>query len=68
MYSIDWNAYDGDAEGKRKNAEELLQEVKNTVGNKEKVVLLMHDTYGKEETAKALPENYKIFKRSRIRI
>ncbi|KZL92253.1 hypothetical protein [Clostridium magnum] len=29
---------------------------KKTVGNKEKVILLMHDTYGKEETAKALPE------------
>lgn len=62
MYSIDWNAYDGDAEGKRKNAEELLQEVKNSVGNKEKVVLLMHDTYGKEETAKALPEIIKYLK------
>ena len=56
MYSIDWNAYDGDAEGGWKNAEQLLQEVKKTVGNKEKVILLMHDTYGKEETARALPE------------
>ncbi|KZL88365.1 polysaccharide deacetylase family protein [Clostridium magnum] len=56
MYSIDWNAYDGDSDGRRKSAEELLKEVKNTVGNQEKVVLLMHDTYGKEETARALPK------------
>ncbi len=62
MYSIDWNAYDKDSEGGRKNAEQLLQEVKNSVGNKEKVVLLMHDTYGKEETAKALPEIIKFLK------
>ncbi len=62
MYSIDWNAYDGDSEGGRKNAEQLLQEVKNTIGNKEKVVLLIHDTYGKEETAKALPEIIKFLK------
>ncbi|MCH5139135.1 polysaccharide deacetylase [Clostridiaceae bacterium UIB06] len=56
MYSIDWNAYDGDSEGRRKSAEELLKEVRNTVGDQEKVVLLMHDTYGKEETARALPK------------
>lgn len=55
MVSIDWNAYDFDAEGKRKNADELLEHVKSTVANKNKVVILMHDTYGKEETAKALP-------------
>ncbi|WML33505.1 polysaccharide deacetylase family protein [Clostridium sp. OS1-26] len=56
MYSIDWNAYDFDSEGKKKNAEELLKEVKKSVGTKEKVVILMHDAYGKEETAKALPQ------------
>lgn len=56
MYSIDWNAYDFDSEGNKKNAAELLNEVKKSVGTKEKVVILMHDTYGKEETAKALPQ------------
>lgn len=59
---IDWNALSKDAEGPRKNAEQLIQEVKNTVGNKTKVILLMHDTYGKEETAKALPEIIKYLK------
>ncbi|WP_242951431.1 polysaccharide deacetylase family protein [Clostridium kluyveri] len=56
MYSIDWNAYDFDAEGRWKNSEELLERVKESVGTQEKVVILMHDTYGKEETARALPE------------
>lgn len=53
--SIDWNALSKDAEGPKKNAEQLFEETKKSVGSKEKVVLLMHDTYGKEETAKALP-------------
>lgn len=56
MYSIDWNAYDFDSEGSKKNASELVSEVIKSVGTKEKIVLLMHDTYGKEETAKALPQ------------
>ncbi|NSA04840.1 peptidoglycan/xylan/chitin deacetylase (PgdA/CDA1 family) [Clostridium beijerinckii] len=54
-YYVDWNALSKDAEGPLKNADQLTEEVKKTVGNKTKVVLLMHDTYGKEETAKALP-------------
>lgn len=56
MCNIDWNAYNKDSEGKWKNAAQLLKEVKSTVGDKEKVVILMHDTYGKEETAKSLPQ------------
>ena len=49
---IDWNALNKDAEGKKKNADELYQEAVNTSKDKDMVVLLMHDTYGKEETAK----------------
>lgn len=60
--SIDWNALNKDAEGKEKNAEQLLENVKGTTEGKEMIVLLMHDTYGKEETAKALPEVIKYFK------
>ncbi|MBW9145775.1 polysaccharide deacetylase [Clostridium sp. CM027] len=56
MYSIDWNAYIFDAEGKNKTAPELVEAFKKDVGTQEKIVVLMHDTYGKEETAKALPE------------
>ena len=59
-YNVDWNALNKDAEGKTKNADELLQCTKDTVEalgpNADSVVLLMHDTYGKEETVKALPQ------------
>ena len=62
MASIDWNALNKDAEGAKKNADQLVQEAINTSKWKEMVVLLMHDTYGKEETAKALPQIIKYFK------
>lgn len=54
MSSIDWNALNADAEGKKKNAQELYEYAVNSSQGKEMVVLLMHDTYGKEETVKAL--------------
>ena len=58
--NIDWNALNKDAEGNAKNADQLLQSTKETVEalgpNADSVVLLMHDTYGKEETVKALPQ------------
>ncbi|MCR8744868.1 polysaccharide deacetylase family protein [Romboutsia lituseburensis] len=62
MASIDWNALNADAEGRKKNASELAEHAKKTAEGKEMVVILMHDTYGKEETAKALPEIIKYFK------
>lgn len=62
MVSIDWSSLNADAEGKRKNAQELLDFAIKTSKGKEMVVLLMHDTYGKEETAKALPDIIKYFK------
>lgn len=62
MVSIDWNALNGDAQGKRKNASELFDYAIQTSKGKEMVVLLMHDTYKKEETVKALPEIIKYFK------
>ena len=59
-YNVDWNALNKDAEGKAKNADELLQSTKDTIEvlgpNADSVVLLMHDTYGKEETVKALSQ------------
>ena len=63
MCSIDWNAYDFDSEGKKKNANQLVNEVKKSVGTQEKVVILMHDTYGKEQTANALPQIIEYLKR-----
>lgn len=59
-YNVDWNALNKDAEGRAKNADELFQSTKDTIEvlgpNADSVVLLMHDTYGKEETVKALPQ------------
>lgn len=55
-HQVDWNAMTRDAEGKPKNAEQLKQELIKTITGRQKAVILMHDTYGKEETAKALPE------------
>jgi peptidoglycan/xylan/chitin deacetylase (PgdA/CDA1 family) len=60
--SIDWNALSGDAEGKKKNPQELYEYAVKTAEGKEVVVLLMHDTYGKENTAKSLPQIIKYFK------
>lgn len=56
MHTIDWNSSVLDAEGGKKNSNQLLNSLKATVGSQEKVVILMHDTYGKEATAKALPK------------
>lgn len=63
MVSIDWNALSKDAEGPKKNAKQLLECVKETAGDKTMVVLLMHDTYGKEETVKSLPLIIEYFKK-----
>ncbi|NMF06427.1 polysaccharide deacetylase family protein [Clostridium beijerinckii] len=54
-HQIDWNSLSQDAEGAPKNAEQLKHEVIKTTAGREKAIILMHDTYGKEETAKALP-------------
>ncbi|MBQ3422088.1 MAG: polysaccharide deacetylase [Clostridium sp.] len=61
-HQIDWNALSGDAEGGSKNAEQLYEEAVKTIGNREKAVILMHDTYGKEATAEALPDIIKYLK------
>lgn len=60
--SIDWNALTKDAEGRKKNADELYQAAVKESEGKEMVVLLMHDTYGKDETAKALPRIIQYYK------
>lgn len=57
MYSVDWNALTGDEEGKRnKNTSELLRYLKKTSKDKEKLVILMHDSRNKKNTLEALPE------------
>ena len=62
MASIDWSALSGDAEGGQKEASQLLKYAVESSMNQEMVVMLMHDTYGKEETAKSLPKIIEYFK------
>lgn len=61
IISIDWNALNKDAEGRVKNSNQLLNEVVKTSQGKDKVILLMHDTYGKENTVKSLPGTIEYF-------
>ncbi|MGH4117464.1 polysaccharide deacetylase family protein [Clostridium sp.] len=57
MISIDWNVELGDAVGRRnKSSKELLSTLKKQVGTTPKVIILMHDTYGKIQTVDALPQ------------
>lgn len=62
--TVDWNALTKDAEGEPKQAPQLVEEAKNTTGSMERVILLMHDTYGKEESAKALRDVIQFYKSS----
>ncbi|MGL5617021.1 MAG: polysaccharide deacetylase family protein [Sarcina sp.] len=54
--SIDWNALNGDAEGKKYTNEQMIDYVKRTSENKNHVILLMHDSEPKEKTVEVLPE------------
>lgn len=62
FYYCDWNALNGDAEGKKKNAQELLEYVKKNMSNDGgNVVVLMHDAAAKQTTADALPSIIEYF-------
>ena len=63
IVSLDWNALSKDAEG-AKTKEELLQNVINTIGNKQSVVLLMHDSADKILTYETLPDIIKYLRDS----
>lgn len=52
---LDWNALSNDSAG-AKTKEELIENVKNTVGNKQSVVILMHDAGNKTLTYETLPD------------
>lgn len=64
IVSIDWNALDGDAEGKPYTEEKMMEYVKNSSKDLNNVIILMHDTYGKqkEKTAAILPQIIDYFK------
>lgn len=58
---IDWNALSKDAEGKNVSVSTQLSNVKITSGNKNKIVLLIHDGGGNKTTVKALPKILEYF-------
>ena len=54
--SIDWNALNGDAEGRSYSNDEMINYVKRSSADKNHVVILMHDSAPKEKTVQILPE------------
>lgn len=52
---VDWNALTGDSAGSN-TKEEMLESVKSTIGDKNSVVILMHDAGNKILTYEILPE------------
>ncbi|NLC87962.1 MAG: polysaccharide deacetylase [Clostridiaceae bacterium] len=55
IVSLDWNALSKDAEGAN-TKEQILENIKNTIGNKQSVVILMHDSSDKILTYETLPD------------
>lgn len=56
ILNIDWNALTGDAEITKPTAEYEMQRLSQTVGDKNSVVILMHDAPTKKVTADTLPQ------------
>lgn len=52
---IDWNSLTGDGEALNVAPEKLLERLKDTVNNKQHLVVLMHDSSSKQTTVQALP-------------
>ena len=55
FYYCDWNALTGDAEGRTKNAQQLLDYMIDNMYEDDNVVVLMHDAATKQATVDALP-------------
>lgn len=53
---VDWNVLTGDAEGGKKSVEQLVSRIYETIGNKNSIVILMHDAGDKTTTYEALPQ------------
>lgn len=53
--TVDWNALTGDTEYLAPTPEQLLSRLKETIINKDIIVVLMHDLDAKQATAEALP-------------
>jgi peptidoglycan/xylan/chitin deacetylase (PgdA/CDA1 family) len=54
--TVDWNALTGDTEYLNPTPEILLNRLKETIVNKDTIIVLMHDSDAKDATAEALPD------------
>lgn len=61
MESISWNCESYDSRTPKRTADQILEGVKSTSKGKKEVIVIMHDTYGKSETVKALPSIIEYF-------
>lgn len=60
---VDWNAVDGDAEGKGNfSADKLYERFRATSAGKNKLIVLMHDAPNKRATVQALPRIIELLK------
>lgn len=59
---IDWNVLNGDAEAQNVPPDKLFLRLKQTLGNQQHAVILMHDAPAKGTTVQALPEIIKYLK------
>lgn len=56
LYQMDWNALNEDADGKSHGKDQLMSNLINTVGDKDIIFVLMHDTDDKKDTVNGLQE------------
>ncbi|MDR7857276.1 polysaccharide deacetylase family protein [Tissierella sp.] len=54
--NYDWNALNGDTEGTDLSNEYLVKRLKSTIKKQKEIIVLMHDTDTKKNTAETLPE------------
>lgn len=62
VLSVDWNVLSGDAEGNNLPVDTLLARTNETLGEKNSVVILMHDSQTKATTVEALPQIIALFR------
>lgn len=56
IYQVDWNVLNGDAEGNNYTKEYLFERLKETLGEQETAIILMHDTDAKKSTVEYLQD------------
>lgn len=61
MEFVSWNCETYDSRSGKKTADDLLNAVKTTMPKKKDVIVIMHDTYGKQHTVDALPSIIEYF-------